>query len=92
MFVCVCVCVCVFVCLCACVRSCVCVCVFITLNAYIWHHERAKCKQKSAPNIPYSRRGHDEHKSRLGWKIYRKFARQYVNPDVTSLLLNVHVT
>ena len=43
-------------------------------------------------NTPYSRRGHDEQKATLGWQIYRKFARQYVNPDVTSLLLNVHVT
>ena len=42
-------------------------------------------------NRPYSRRGHDEQKARLVWQIYRKFARQYVNPDVTSLLLNVHV-
>ena len=43
-------------------------------------------------NIPYSRRGHDEQKARLGWQIYRKFARQYVHRDVTSLLLNVPVT
>ena len=43
-------------------------------------------------NRPYSLRGHDEQKARLGWQIYRKFAHQYVNPDVTSLLLNVHVT
>ena len=31
-------------------------------------------------NIPYSRRGHDEQKARLGWQIYRKVARQNVNP------------
>ena len=43
-------------------------------------------------NRPYSRRGHDEQKARLGWQIYRKFARQYVNRDVTYLLLNVPVT
>ena len=43
-------------------------------------------------NGPYSRRGHVEQKARLGWQIYRKFARQYVNRDVTSLLLNVPVT
>ena len=43
-------------------------------------------------NIPYSRRGHDEQKARLGWQIYRKVARQYVTPEVTPLLLNVHVT
>ena len=43
-------------------------------------------------NRPYSRRGHDEQKARLGWQIYRKFARQYVNRDVTSLLLHVPVT
>ena len=29
-------------------------------------------------NRPYSRCGHDEQKARLGWQIYRKFARQYV--------------
>ena len=46
----------------------------------------------SVSNRPYSRRGHDEQKTRLGWQIYRKCARQYVNPDVTSLLLYVHVT
>ena len=39
------------------------------------------------PNRPYSRRGHDEQKARPGWEIYRKFARQYVNRDLTSLLL-----
>ena len=43
-------------------------------------------------NRPYSRRGHDEQKARLGWQIYRKFARQYVNRDVTSLLIHVPVT
>ena len=43
-------------------------------------------------NRPYSRRGRDEQKARLGWQIYRKFARQYVNRDVTSLLINVPVT
>ena len=42
-------------------------------------------------NRPYSRRGHDEQKARLGWQIYRKFARQYVNRDITSLLLHVPV-
>ena len=47
---------------------------------------------KSAFYRPYSRRGHDEQKARLGWQIYRKFARQYVNRDVTSLLLNDPVT
>ena len=35
-------------------------------------------------NIPYSRRGHDGRKERLGWPIYRKCARQYVNSIVTS--------
>ena len=43
-------------------------------------------------NRPYSRRGHDGQKERLGLQIYRKFARQYVNCDVTSLLLHVPVT
>ena len=43
-------------------------------------------------NRPYSRRSHDEQKARLGRQIYRKFARQYVNCDVTSLLLNIPVT
>ena len=42
-------------------------------------------------NRPYSRRGHDGQKDRLGLQIYRKFARQYVNCDVTSLLLHVPV-
>ena len=42
--------------------------------------------------IPYSRRGHDGQKERLGLQIYRKFARQYVNCDVTSFLLHVPVT
>ena len=37
-----------------------------------------------AMNRPYSRRGHDGQKERLGWQIYRKFARQYVNSIVTS--------
>ena len=32
-----------------------------------------------AHNRPYSRRGHDGQKERLGLQIYRKFARQYVN-------------
>ena len=41
-------------------------------------------------NRPYSR--HDEQKARLGWQIYRKFARQYVNSNETSLLLHVPVT
>ena len=45
-----------------------------------------------ARNRPYSRRGHDGQKERLGLQIYRKFARQYVNCDVTSLLLHVPVT
>ena len=40
----------------------------------------------------YSRRGHDGQKEGLGLQIYRKFARQYVNGDVTSLLLHVPVT
>ena len=31
-------------------------------------------------------------KKRLGLQIYRKFARQYVNCDVISLLLHVPVT
>ena len=35
-------------------------------------------------NRPYSRRGHDGQKERLGLQIYRKFARQYVNSIVTS--------
>ena len=43
-------------------------------------------------NRPYSRRGHDGQKERLGLQIYRKFARQYVNCDATSLLLQVPVT
>ena len=43
-------------------------------------------------NRPYSRRGHDGQKERLGLHIYRKCARQYVNCDVTSLLLHVPVT
>ena len=43
-------------------------------------------------NRPYSRRGHDGQKERLGLQIYRKFARQYVNYDATSLLLQVPVT
>ena len=34
-------------------------------------------------NRAYSRRGHDEQKARIGWQIYRKFARQYVSRDVT---------
>ena len=38
-------------------------------------------------NGPYSRRGHDGQKERLGLQIYRKCARQYVNCDATSLLL-----
>ena len=38
----------------------------------------------SRMNRPYSRRGHDGQKERLGWQIYRKFARQYVNSIVTS--------
>ena len=42
-------------------------------------------------NRPNSRRGHDGQKERLGLQIYRKFARQYVNCDVTSLLLHVPV-
>ena len=36
-------------------------------------------------NRPYSRRGHDGQKERLGLQIYHKFARQYVNSDVTPL-------
>ena len=40
----------------------------------------------------HRRRGHDEQKERLGLQIYRKFARQCVNCDVTSLLLRVPVT
>ena len=52
-----------------------------------WINRRAK-----RLNRPYSRRGHDGQKARLGWQIYRKFARQYVNRDITSLLLNVPVT
>ena len=43
-------------------------------------------------NRPYSRRGHDGQKERLGLQIYRKFARQFVNCDVTSLLLHFPVT
>ena len=43
-------------------------------------------------NRPYSRRGHDGQKERLGLQIYRKFAHQYINCDVTSLLLQVPVT
>ena len=43
-------------------------------------------------NRPYSRRGHDGQKERLGLQIYRKFARQYVNCDVTALLFHVPVT
>ena len=43
-------------------------------------------------NRPYSRRGHDGQKERLGLQIYRNFARQYVNCDATSLLLHVPVT
>ena len=43
-------------------------------------------------NRPYSSRGHDGQKERLGLQIYRKFARPYVNCDVTSLLLHVPVT
>ena len=35
-------------------------------------------------NRPYSRHGYDGQKERLGWQIYRKFARQYVNSIVTS--------
>ena len=35
-------------------------------------------------NRPYSRRGHDGQKERLGWQIYPKFARQCVNSIVTS--------
>ena len=35
-------------------------------------------------NRPYSRSGHDGQKERLGWQIYCKFARQYVNSIVTS--------
>ena len=49
-------------------------------------------QQKHHDNRPYSRRGHDGQKERLGLQIYRKFARQYVNCDVTSLLLRVPVT
>ena len=41
---------------------------------------------------PNSRRGHDGQTERLGLQIYRKFARQYVNCDATSLLLHVPVT
>ena len=43
-------------------------------------------------NRPYSRRGHDGQKERLGLQIYCKFARQYVNCDVTSLLFHVPMT
>ena len=48
--------------------------------------------QISIPNVspnltdthgPYSRRGHDEQKARLGWQIYRKCARQLLNVPVT---------
>ena len=48
--------------------------------------------QSIGTNIPYSLRGHDGQKERLVLQIYRKFARQYVNCDVTSLLLHVPVT
>ena len=50
----------------------------------------AECK--TTENRPYSRRGHDGQKERLGLQIYCKFARQYVNCDATSLLLHVPVT
>ena len=55
---------------------------------------KLKCRQYLAmhTNRPYSRRGHDGQKERLGLQIYRKFARQYVNCDVTSLLRHVPVT
>ena len=46
----------------------------------------------NSPNRPYSRRGHDGQKERLGLQIYHKFARQYVNCDATPLLLQVPVT
>ena len=50
------------------------------------------CCYRGKRNRPYSRRGHDGQKERLGLQIYCKFARQYVNCDATSLLLHVPVT
>ena len=54
--------------------------------------QNPKKKKNYNCNRPYSRRGHDGQKERLGLQIYRTFARQYVNCDVTSLLLHVPVT
>ena len=48
-------------------------------------------KGNASQHRPYSRRGHDGQKERLGLQIYRKFARQYVHCDATSLLLHVPV-
>ena len=60
-------------------------CIFINaLQTEIWGLQ--------VKNRPYSRRGNDGQKERLGLQIFRKCARQYVNCDVTSLLLHVHVT
>ena len=57
-----------------------------------WYTINSSHLATSLHNRPYSRRGHDRQKERLCLQIYRKFARQYVNCDVTSLLLNVLVT
>ena len=67
---------------------------FIHSVKYDWSDECLESKRHPLVtyNRPYSRRGHDGQKERLGWQIYRKFARQYVNHDVTSLLLHVPVT
>ena len=47
-------------------------------------HNAICVKATKAYHRPYSRRGHDGQKERLGWQMYRKFARQYVNSIVTS--------
>ena len=55
----------------------------------IWWHVPTVVPQTSVDkvNIPYSRRGHDGQKARLGWQIYRKFVRlrkSWRNVIVTS--------